>query len=142
MEIVVETPGTDSYAALHDRLVAFNRESAPWSPEGFTVAAYAEDGTLAGGVRGVVNMGLVELRGLWLDPPFRKSGLGARLVARLEDHARALGATRAALWTYDWQARAFYERHGYSVFGTLRYPAGATRYFMEKDLEENRAAPA
>lgn len=134
MKIIVETPGTDSYQALRDRLIRFNREMAPWAPAAFTIAAYSDDGALIGGMHGMVNMGLVELRGLWLDPPFRKAGLGERIVAMLEDHARALGATRAALWTYEWQARRFYERLGYETFGTLAYPAGPKRYFMKKEL--------
>lgn len=135
MRIEIETPGTDGYAALHGRLVRFNREKAPWSPATFTIAACSDDGALVGGVHGVVNMGLVEVRGLWLDPPFRKTGLGKRLIAALEDHARALGATRAALWTYEWQARDFYARLGYETFGTLDYPAGPKRHFMRKDLD-------
>jgi ribosomal protein S18 acetylase RimI-like enzyme len=134
MDIKIETPGSDSYDELIARLVGFNRESAPWSPDAFTVAAYSENRDLVGGVRGIVNMGLVEVRGLWVDPPFRKTGLGARLMTMLENHAQTLGATRAALQTYDWQALGLYEKLGYRIFGTLAYPSGAKRYHMEKDL--------
>jgi hypothetical protein len=55
-------------------------------------------------------------------------------MTALERHACTLGTRRAALWTYEWQARGFYEKLGYTVFGTLSYPAGPNRYFMQKDL--------
>jgi GNAT superfamily N-acetyltransferase len=134
MQIKIETPGSDAFTELNARLVRFNRESAPWTHEAFTVAAYGDDGALVGGAHGIVTMGLVEIRSLWVDPPHRKTGLGARLMTMLELHARSLGASRAALYTYDWQARGLYEKLGYTVFGTLDYPGGAERYYMRKDL--------
>ena len=79
-------------------------------------------------------MGLVEVRGLWVDPARRGEGLGRSLLAALEREAAARGVTRVALDTYDWQARGFYEKLGYRAFGTLRYPAGPRRFYMEKDL--------
>jgi GNAT superfamily N-acetyltransferase len=134
MQIKIETPGSGAYSELNARLIQFNRERAPWAQEAFTVAAYDDDGALIGGAHGVVNMGLVEVRGLWVDPPHRNTGLGARLMTTLELHARSRGATRAALDTYDWQARGLYEKLGYTVYGTLDYPGGAERYYMRKDL--------
>jgi GNAT superfamily N-acetyltransferase len=134
VKIKIETPGDELYADLNGRLVRFNHDKADWTHDAFTVASYGQDGALIGGARGVVNMGLVEVRGLWIDPPYRNIGLGARLMMTLEGHARALGATRAALDTYDWQAREFYEKLGYTVFGALDYPGGAKRYYMRKDL--------
>jgi hypothetical protein len=41
----------------------------------------------------------------------------------------------AWLETYSFQARPFYERHGYTVFGVLdNHPIGHQRYFMQKAL--------
>jgi len=136
MNITIETPGNGAYAALNEQLVRINRENAQWRPIVFTIAARDEAGNVIGGVRGIVNMGLVDVRGLWLDPSLRDAGHGKRLMAELERHARSLGATRAALFTYEWQARGFYEKHGYGVFGTLELPGGATRYYMQKDLDD------
>lgn len=135
MKIAVETPGNGVYAQLNGKLVDLNRAMAPWTGNPFTVSARDESGNLIGGVRGVVNMGLVEVRGLWVDPTHRGGGTGARLMATLEQHAQSLGATRAALFTYDWQARGFYEKLRYRVFGTLEFPHGATRFYMQKDLD-------
>lgn len=44
--------------------------------------------------------------------------------------------------TFDFQARPFYERHGYEVFGTLDdYPPGHSRFFLRKDLALQPAKP-
>ncbi|MDP3936617.1 MAG: hypothetical protein Q8R92_00595 [Deltaproteobacteria bacterium] len=41
----------------------------------------------------------------------------------------------AHLDTFSYQARPFYERHGYTLFATLDdYPPGHKRYFLRKAL--------
>ena len=134
MRFDIETPGDDTYAELNARLVAFNEAHVPWQPDRFTVAARDEDGVLCGGARATVNMGLVEVRGLWLDESVRGTGLGREIMVALEKEARRRGASRAALDTYDFQARAFYEHIGYRLFGWLAYPAGVERFYMTKEL--------
>ncbi len=52
------------------------------------------------------------------------------------------GCTHAHLDTFSYQARPFYERRGYRVFGILdNDPPGHQRFFMQKSLGES-AAPA
>src|SRR3982074_3040906 len=49
--------------------------------------------------------------------------------------ARDAGCVAARLDTYEFQARPFYERHGYEVYGTLEgYPADGRTYSMKKSL--------
>ena len=79
-------------------------------------------------------MGLVEIRGVWIDPTLRGTGMGRALMAALEAEAMQRGATRAALDTYSWQAVGFYLKLGYREFGVLDYPNGTRRHFMTKDL--------
>jgi hypothetical protein len=41
----------------------------------------------------------------------------------------------AHLDTYSFEARPFYEKHGYSLFATLDdYPIGFSKYFLKKIL--------
>ena len=48
----------------------------------------------------------------------------------------------AWLDTYDFQARPFYERHGYAVFGELDgFPNGHRRWFMRKRLDGSAGDP-
>ena len=65
----------------------------------------------------------------------RRRGLGSELMKRAEDEALARGCHGAWLDTFEFQARGFYERLGYTCFGELPdYPAGSARYFMKKAL--------
>jgi hypothetical protein len=57
------------------------------------------------------------------------------LLVTAEDEARRRGAKHADMDTFSFQAPAFYEAHGYEVFGVLRdYPPGHQRLYMQKRL--------
>ena len=72
---------------------------------------------------------------LVVPPALRGQGVGTELMQRAEAEARARGCTGAWLDTFEFQARGFYERLGYTCFGELAdYPAGFARYFMRKSL--------
>ncbi|MEM9683490.1 MAG: hypothetical protein AAF942_09510, partial [Pseudomonadota bacterium] len=62
MKIEIETPGDMVYEELNRRLVADNRTHAAWLRETYTVSALTDDRHLVGGVRGSINMRLVEIR--------------------------------------------------------------------------------
>lgn len=134
MDLVVLEPGDEAYAELNARLVAFNRQQVDWSDQTFTVLLRDDDGAIRGGARGFLRMGAVEVRGVWLDPDLRRTGLGRRLMERLEHEARSRGASSALLDTYEFQARAFYEACGYCVFATFDYPTGLRRFYLTKRL--------
>ena len=56
-------------------------------------------------------------------------------MSMAEGEAMKRGCHAAWLDTFEFQARAFYERIGYSCFGTLPdFPKGSSRYFMSKAL--------
>ena len=51
--------------------------------------------------------------------------------------AEGAGALLLTVWEENARAKRFYEKLGYSVFGTLEdYPAGHSRYFLRKTLGE------
>ena len=79
-------------------------------------------------------MGALEVRGLWVDETLRGTGLGSQILAAIENEARHRGASRAMLYTYNWQAQTFYEKVGYAVFSTFDYPDGFQRIDMQKEL--------
>ena len=65
----------------------------------------------------------------------RHQGLGSRLLTTIEAAALERGCSQAHLHTFSYQARPFYERHGYRLFATLEdYPPGQQRYFLRKTL--------
>lgn len=72
---------------------------------------------------------------LFVPESLRGRGVGSELMSRAETEAIARGCHGAWLDTFAFQARAFYERLGYSCFGELHdNPAGSARYFMKKVL--------
>ena len=70
--------------------------------------------------------GTIELRRIYVLAAAHGSGLGAALMARAVDDARALGRTRLTLGVHPGNARArtFYERHGFRVVGERRFQVG------------------
>jgi GNAT superfamily N-acetyltransferase len=135
MHIVIECPGNEAYADLERRLAAFNRSHAPpWTAEVFTVVLRDADGSLRGGARAVVRLGSVEIRVVWLDEELRTQKLGETIIRAVEDEARTRGARAALLDTYEFQARGFYERLGYTCFGIFEYPDGVKRFYLSRTL--------
>lgn len=71
------------------------------------------DGTVVGGLRAVVVLYWLRVEVLWVHDQARHQGIGSRLLAEAERLAVTLGAKNAALETFEWQAPAFYAKHGY-----------------------------
>ncbi|WP_193182354.1 GNAT family N-acetyltransferase [Nisaea sediminum] len=125
---------TDGLYELDQRLVAFNRERSDWNSRYFTVEIRDADGRLRGGAGGRVNLGTVEVSTIWLDGELRGDGWGRRLVEKIMEKGREMRAGKIMLDTYDFQARAFYEALGFSVFGTLDYPSGNSRFYLSREI--------
>jgi ribosomal protein S18 acetylase RimI-like enzyme len=95
-----------------------------------------------GGLIGETVRGQLHIEMLWLPPEFRRRGLGSRLLRAAETEARARGCRIAWLDTFDFQARPFYERHGYGVLARLGgLPGGHFRWFMSKRLDGSAGDP-
>ena len=72
---------------------------------------------------------------LVVDKKYYKNGLGSKLLTHVENEAKKLGAILAHLDSFDFQAKDFYLKHGYEVFGILDdCPKGHKRYYMKKLL--------
>ena len=92
-------------------------------------------GDVLGGVLGLLWGGWLQVTCLWVAEATRGAGHGTRLLNNAEAYARSRGAVGAALETYSFQARPFYERLGYEVFSALDgYPPGHVKFFLRKAL--------
>jgi putative acetyltransferase len=81
---------------------------------------------------GTIGLGAGKLRSLFVEPGLQQAGIGARLVAHLEAHARALGVVELQL-SSSLTARGFYERLGYRTIRFEERDDGST-YLMSKTL--------
>ncbi|MEP3114232.1 GNAT family N-acetyltransferase [Nisaea sp.] len=134
LTIKAEEGVTEALEELDERLVAFNKDRSDWNSQYFTVEIRDTEGALKGGAGGRVNLGVAEIRVLWLDEDLRGTGWGKKIVDAVADEGRRLGASKMLLDTYDFQARPFYESLGFIVFGTLDFPTGNSRYYLSRDL--------
>ncbi len=102
------------------------------------VEVYLTDdgGTVLGGAYGVIQWGRwFNLDVVWLSDAVRGGGTGRMLMQKVEEAAREAGASAVRLDTLDFQARGFYEKCGYRVYGELAgYPVHHTQYLMTKEL--------
>ena len=70
---------------------------------------------------------------LYVDERARGTGVGAKLMAEVEDLARKVGCDLVYLNTFSFQAPNFYEKLGYQKCGVIDdYPKGHTRLFYVK----------
>jgi len=121
---------------LLESLVAFGDRFVP--PRRYASLATVlrdADGTLRGGLLGSTLWDWLQVDVLWVDDSLQRRGHGSQLLLLAESHARSIGCHSARLDTFDFEARAFYEHHGYRVYAELdNFPAGHTQFHLRKSL--------
>ncbi len=121
-------------AAVQSGLRAFNVVRIG-EPAEVPVQIFLRDdrGDVAGGLLGHIRWRWLCVGKLWIDAVHRGAGHGAALMAAAEAHAMSRGCLVAYLDTFEYQARPFYEKLGYELFGTLDgYPPGYCQYHLAK----------
>ncbi len=89
-----------------------------------------------GGIHGHYLAAWLYIQLFYLPEDLRRGGLGSQLMQQAEDEARARGCVGIYLDTFSFQARPFYEKLGFTLFGTIPdIPPGHSRYFMMKRFE-------
>lgn len=96
-----------------------------------------KDGNVIGGINCILfycwNTLYIDM--LWISDNHRKSGHGSKLLNEVEGIAREEKCTLIHLETMDFQAKDFYTKNGYEIFGELEnVPNGHKRYYMRKIL--------
>lgn len=135
---LTDKPDPGVARGIHTPLVAFNNASSGYAFDGkplvLSVTA-SETGEIAGGLWGSTSYGWLHVDMLIVPETLRHQGIGTELMRRAEAEAVTRGCSGSYLDTFSFQARGFYERLGYSVFGTLEdHPPGHSRFFLKKLL--------
>lgn len=122
----VLTAGLDRYNEAH---------AGPADFRPLVLVVRDDAGAVAGGLWGRTLYRWLYVWFLVLPEQMRGQGLGTRLMRDAEREALARGCVGAMLDTFSFQARPFYEKLGYSVFGTVEdMPPGHRMHFMQKRL--------
>jgi GNAT superfamily N-acetyltransferase len=137
LEIVFDPlPGEALRSYVIDSLDAHNIAAtglSAWHPVGFFLKS--PRGEWLGGLLGSLWGGWLHVRILWVHAAARGQGNGTRLLQAAEAYAVERDCFAATLETHSFQARPFYEKHGYQVFATLDdWPPGHSKFFLRKQL--------
>ena len=78
----------------------------------------------------------IHIKALVVEPDYQKQGLGASLLAELEEKAMAEGVSSITLSTKSYQAKDFYLKQGYEIYASLEDvpQKGITKYHFIKRL--------
>lgn len=78
----------------------------------------------------------IHIKALVVEPDYQKQGLGASLLAELEEKAMAEGVSSITLSTKSYQAKDFYLKQGYEIYASLADvpQKGITKYHFIKRL--------
>jgi GNAT superfamily N-acetyltransferase len=133
---VDESPDPALRDAILMPLRAFNESQVgPIKAEPLAIALRdQQSGVITGGLWGTSVAGWLYVDLLVIPEGYRRKGLGTELLQKVEEIARKRGCTGLWLHTGTFQAPRFYEKLGFTAFGTVPdYPPGhATIYYLKR----------
>ena len=118
---------------------AFNAFARPEedAEEEFVYIVTDESGNLLGGCSlSIDGLKTASIYDLWVEDAFRRQGMASALMREAERKARGQGCYLAMVGTFDWQAKSFYDKHGYMLGDTMTdVPKGHEHYMLTKRLD-------
>ena len=116
---------------LDSKLVAFNKVNVPFqqNEDWINLSHVLKDSTgqvIAGINTTLYCWNVMHVDILYVDVEHRGKGYGRLLLEKAESKARGQGGYLSHLDTFDWQAKDFYQRLGYSVLGVRKIALQAT----------------
>lgn len=135
---ILDSPTEKDKEILNNRFSEYLRIQYPNLPiesedKIFMVVAYDEAGNYIGAIRCNRYWDGLEIDTFWVKESHRGKKVGSVLLEKAEAIGVNNGAVVSFLKTVD--ARQFYERHGYEVYGVLEdRPIGTKLYHLKKRL--------
>jgi GNAT superfamily N-acetyltransferase len=135
---LTNAPDEDKLRAISSELTHFNEVGSGRANDFRPLAIFVthpETGETLGGLWGWTSFSFLHISVFFLSESLRGLGLGRQILMQAEAEAVERGCHGAWLDTFSFQARGFYERLGYVVFGSIEeYPPGHSRFFLKKEL--------
>ena len=136
MHIRLENTESQKAKEIGNLIRSYNRskrEAAECEP----LNLYVEDeqGQLLAGLVAETFGNWLEIEYLFVKEHLRGQGIGSQLLQRAESEAKMRNCRFAFVNTYQFQAPAFYQKHGYQEVFTLKdYPCTGQRHYYQKEL--------
>jgi ribosomal protein S18 acetylase RimI-like enzyme len=135
--ISIETETADDVRKeVNSGLYAYNVQFAgPMDYSALIIGARDVDKKIIGGLVADLQPGWkwMHVHRLWVDESHRRAGIGRLLLGTAENEAQKRGCLHVAVDTFDFQARGFYEKQGYSVYAVQDdYPVGHRKFLLRK----------
>ena len=96
-----------------------------------------KNGNIIAGCTGYIYpWGMMYIDDMWVDEKYRRQELGSNALQAVEKVAEEKGVYVITLGTWDFQAKPYYLKHGYTVFSTKKdCPKGHEDYELYKRLD-------
>lgn len=140
MEYTIEDLTKEEAAYIGERINEIVPREVDAGEEEFVLKIEDENGGIIGGCIASAyeyHWSRMFLDTLWVDERYRHQGLGSMIIREVERIAREKGCRVVTLGTASYMARPFYEKHGYTVFTTLKKSNGYISYSLVKYLDGN-----
>lgn len=134
--VVPEEPSAADRDAVLTPLIAYN-DSKVGAPrvQLISILLIDDNGGHVGGLWGKLSYDWLFIELVAVPEQHRKGGYGSKLMARAEQIAQDNDCAGIWLDTFEFQAKGFYEKLGFELFGELpNHPRGQKRFFLRKIL--------
>ena len=136
MHIRLENTESQKAQKIGELVRSYNRSKRE-AAESESLNLYIEDehGRLLAGLVAETFGNWLEIEYLFVKEELRGQGIGSQLLQQAESEAKKRNCRFAFVNTYQFQAPAFYQKHGYQEVFTLKdYPCTGQRHYYQKDL--------
>ena len=136
MQVRLENTESQKSQIIGDLIRSYNRSKREVA-ESEPLNLYVEDehGEIMAGLVAETFGNWLEIEYLFVKEDFRGQGIGSQLLHQAESEAKKRNCRFAFVNTYQFQAPAFYQKHGYKeVFTLKKYPYTGQRHYYQKDL--------
>ena len=136
MQVRLENTESQKAQEIGGLIRSYNRSKRE-AAESEPLNLYVEDdsGELMAGLVAETFGNWLEIEYLFVKEHLRGQGIGSQLLQRAESEAKMRNCRFAFVNTYQFQAPAFYQKHGYQEVFTLKdYPCTGQRHYYQKEL--------
>ena len=136
MHIRLEDTESQKAQKIGELVRSYNRSKRE-TAESEPLNLYVEDdsGELLAGLVAETFGNWLEIEYLFVKEDLRGQGIGSQLLQQAEIEAKKRNCRYVFVNTYQFQAPAFYQKHGYKeVFTMKNYPYTGQRHYYQKEL--------